>query len=248
MHRKLLNAKMMVVLAVLLVALISVSAMASHPDGGEFVVGTGGTLITITIMPTVRDYGTDFKVYTDENNLLDALLGVNLIEGEAVSWGFNITTVDGREVDYRNGGYWHIYRGNTLESETEAIPIEAGDSFFFTLSANWTEDDEGNTILLANNLDLPWPEKWPADVPKINGRIIAYFGGDDPETSGGLGVGLEVKEWDGIEAYVRELALLGYEIEEKESDAFSYLATLTGNDYQITVTKEVDCMIYVKKQ
>ena len=227
---------------------ISAPAMANHPDGGAFTVGTGNTLIHITIMPTIHDYGTDFEVHTNETTLVDALLGVNLIEGEAVSWGFNITVVDGHEVNYGEGGYWHIYREyQTLEAGTDVIPIQADDRFMFTLSAIWSEDEDGNTVLAANDLDLPWPANWPGDIPKMDGRIVAYFGGDDPAASAGIGVGLAVSGWGAAEAYANEAARLGYEMDERESEDFSYLATLTGNGYQITVSQDVECTIHVRK-
>ena len=228
--------------------LLCAPAMANHPDGGAFTVGTGDTLIHITIMPTMHDYGTDYEVYTNETDLVNALLGVNLIEGEAVSWGFNITVADGREVNYEEGGYWHIYRDHEiLEAGTDVIPIQADDRFMFTLSANWSEDEDGNTVLAENALDLPWPANWPGDIPKMDGRIIAYYGGDGAAASGGIGVGLAVTGWGAAEAYANEAARLGYEIDERESEVFSYLATLTGNGYQITVSQDVECTIHVRK-
>lgn len=237
-----------VCIILLLAISISSPVMANHPDGGEFTTGTGGTLISITIMPTVYDYATEYKVYTNESNLMDALLGVNLIEGEDVSWGFNITAVDGREVDYGEGGYWHIYHNNVLLAGTDAIPIAEDDHFILTLAALWDEDEDGNVLLASNDADLPWPENWPLDIPKMDGRIIAYFGGGNVDFPLGMGLGLALTGLDAMQAYVDHAALLGYEAEERESNDHFILTILTGNGYQITLSQDVECTIHVRKQ
>lgn len=243
---------LVIIACIILMLTISISppAMANHPDGGEFTVGTGGTLINISIMPTVYDYATEYKVYTNESNLVDALLGIKLIEGEDVSWGFNITAVDGREVDYTQGGYWHIYRDNVLEALTDPVPIQADDQFFMTLSALWEEDEEGNALMAANDLNLPWPENWPDEVPRLEGRIVAYFGGDSPESPLGMGLGLAVSGWEEqepIQAYVERAVSLGYEVVKDEINSNFRLASISGKGYEITLSQDVECMIHVRK-
>lgn len=237
-----------VCIILLLILSISPPVMANYPDGGEFRAGTGDTLIHIEIMPTVYDYMTEYTVYTKESNLIDAMLGANLIQGEYVSWGFNITAVDGREVDYGEGGYWHIYHDMLLETGRNAIPIEEDGHFFLTLSAFWDEDEDGNALLAANDADLPWPENWPVDIPKMDGRIVAYFGGDTPDSPLGMGLGLALTGFEAMQAYVDHAALLGYRAEERESDNHFFLTILTGRGYQITLSQDVECTIHVRKQ
>ncbi len=251
MKQSMIRRPLLFSMILLLAVLFSPPAMANHPDGGEFTLGTGGTLIHVTVMPTVYDYAAEFEVYTDESNLVDALLGAGLIQGDAVSWGFNITSVDGREVDYGQGGYWHVYRGNVLQALTEPLPVQAGDRFFLTLSALWEEDEEGNALLAANDLDLPWPENWPDGVPGLEGRIIAYFGGDSPESPLGMGLGLDIsglEEQDLFQAYVDTAGSLGFELVEDEINQNLRLVIIRGKGYEVTLSQDVESMIHVRKQ
>lgn len=251
MKQSLIRGAVLVGIVLLLTVPVSTSALANHPNGGEFTVGTGGILVNVTVMPTVYDYVTEFDVYTDEGNLVDALLGVRLIEGDAVSWGFNITSVDGRAVDYAQGGYWHVYRGRVLEPLTQPVPLQALDQFYVSLSAISEEDEDGNVSLAANGLNLPWPENWPLDVPKMEGRVIAYFGGDSPESPLGMGLGLDVSgrgEQDPIQAYMDRAASLGYEVIKDEVTLNSRLASIRGKGYDITLSGDVERAIHIRKQ
>lgn len=96
-------------LLLLLAILISGSALAgAAQQTANETIGTGKTRITLMIVTSIYDFPTYYDLLTDESNLLDALLGVNLIEGDYASWGFEVTTVDGVTADAGEGEYWKI--------------------------------------------------------------------------------------------------------------------------------------------
>ena len=72
---------------------------------------------------------------------LAALQGVNLVDGENASWGYNITTVDGLTADYDGKSeYWSIYVYDadedqfvSLETAVDATPIYAYSVFMFMM-------------------------------------------------------------------------------------------------------------------
>lgn len=67
-----------------------------------------GKVLTLVVL--LPDETLTYEVITDETYLLDALLKCGFIDGEEVSWGFNVTTVDGYKADYeRRGEYWEIF-------------------------------------------------------------------------------------------------------------------------------------------
>ncbi len=251
MKQSMIRGTILVAVILLLAVSISAPAMANHPGGGEFTLGTGGTLIQVEVMPTLYDYLSKFEVRTDESSLVDALLGAGLIEGTAVSWGFNITSVDGREVDYSQGGYWHVYRGNMLLPLTEPVPIQAGDGFFITFTPLWENDEERNVLLSANDMNLSWPENWPEELPRLEGRVISYFGGGSPESPLGMGLGLAVAGGEGhdpIQDYIELAVPLGYKVVKNDIDNVFRLVCIRGKGYEITLSQDVECMIHVRKQ
>ncbi|MEA5014538.1 MAG: hypothetical protein VB099_08260 [Candidatus Limiplasma sp.] len=111
------------------------------PAGAEDdanVLGTGKTHITVMVGISVHDFPTYYEVYTDESTLLDALLAVDLVQGEEASWGFNVTTVGGITANYDDAGeYWEILHyvpdeGHLpLETSIVDMPIKEGDVFTF---------------------------------------------------------------------------------------------------------------------
>lgn len=115
-------------------------------------IGTGDICIYIQIVTNIYDFPTYYDVYTDDDNLLDALLGVDLIQAEEGSFGFAVTTVNGRKADENKGEYWQIIysdkeRGglllgtgnDPLGTSIEQMPIKNGDYFIFSLE-NSDED------------------------------------------------------------------------------------------------------------
>ena len=71
--------------------------------------------------------------------MLDALLEEGLVKGEDVSWGFNVTIVDGVKANYnRKGEYWSIleYVDGKYTSMMDSLAnrkVRDGDRYAFTL-------------------------------------------------------------------------------------------------------------------
>lgn len=101
--------KAAVVLLALMMALTCAYGFAQANGEEEMtVLGQGEKSVMVLV---VDDMGGEnaFEVRTDETFLMDALVGVELIEVEEVSWGYNITTVNGVKADYeKDQAYWSI--------------------------------------------------------------------------------------------------------------------------------------------
>ena len=72
-------------------------------------------------------------MYTDEDNIGAALLGVELIAGEDSAYGLYVKTVDGQEADYdKDGHYWAFYiDGEYAMTGVDSTPIEDGKAYAF---------------------------------------------------------------------------------------------------------------------
>lgn len=70
-------------------------------------------------------------INTDAENLEDALLGVNLVEGEESTYGLYIKTVNGILADYDvDGSYWAMYKdGEYLTTGANETVIASGDKY-----------------------------------------------------------------------------------------------------------------------
>ena len=75
----------------------------------------------------------NYCVYTDEDNIGAALLGVELIAGEDSAYGLYVKTVDGQEADYdKDGHYWAFYiDGEYAMTGVDSTPIEDGKAYAF---------------------------------------------------------------------------------------------------------------------
>ncbi len=104
-------------------------------------IGSGATGFDIYV---VSAYSLDiqhYRVSTDEETLLSALQGVNLVDGEEASWGYYITTVDGLTADYDGKQeYWSIFDYNDstgkfrdLEASVSATKIAADSVYMFMM-------------------------------------------------------------------------------------------------------------------
>lgn len=97
------------------------------------VLGSGDSIFWVLVL--LPDRAFTYEIHTDETYLLDALLEVDLIAGEQVSWGYNVTTVAGVRADHADGAYWVIYQvdaegGQDLEDSIADTRIESGSSGF----------------------------------------------------------------------------------------------------------------------
>jgi hypothetical protein len=97
--------------------------------------------------------------------------------------------------------------------------------------------------------EVSWPEAWPDDLPKVDGKVITA-GGDLSDSTTGLYVVLTIQEIDIVKAYVDELIALGLKGSPMDYDG-GYLAQLTGKGYtEIMVSytaSEQQCFVSVKK-
>ena len=81
----------------------------SESANGATVLGEGQTVFTLTV---VDGEGNEahYEIHTDASTVGEALLALELIEGEDGPYGLYIKTVAGITVDYDAGGsYWAFY-------------------------------------------------------------------------------------------------------------------------------------------
>lgn len=140
-----------VLLSLLLVLCCVVGAMAEAkvekiletvtPDeNGNYVFGEGKTPVAMLIFPDpASDESVLCIVNTDKTTVLEAFQEVGLIEGEEVSWGYNVLKAADFLADYeKDGTYWSIgyladdgmYR---LEDSIQKITIEDYPAVVFAL-------------------------------------------------------------------------------------------------------------------
>jgi len=100
----------------------------------------------------------------------------------------------------------------------------------------------------ANPPQVPWPDAWPDDLPKMEG-LVTYTGGDFSDPNG-LYVMLTIPDIGIVKAYINELTALGLKGKPMEYDG-SLFAQLSGNGYaEIMVSytaSEQQCFVGVKK-
>ena len=130
-------------LALLMVLTLCLTACAAVAEEPEYTSkGSGSTCLYIAVYDGVDIDDMDyFAVHTDKTLLLDALQGVGLVDGEAVDWGYFLTTVNGKTADYDgNGEYWtiQVYDANSdnfvaLTTAIGETTISDGDGYLFML-------------------------------------------------------------------------------------------------------------------
>ena len=76
---------------------------------------------------------TNFVVSTDKETVGDALLELNLIEGEEGDYGLYVKTVNGITADYdTDGTYWAFYvNGEYASTGVDSTPVNEGDTYEF---------------------------------------------------------------------------------------------------------------------
>ena len=89
--------------------------------------------ITVTVIDD-KGESEDFEILTNAENLGDALLEANLVEGEMGDYGLYIKSVNGIRADYElDGAYWSLSKGGeTLMTGASDTPIADGDVFELT--------------------------------------------------------------------------------------------------------------------
>lgn len=95
----------------------------------DTVLGEGDTSIDVKV--EAGEKAITVTINTDAENLEDALVGVNLVEGEEGAYGLYIKTVNGILADYDvDQSYWAMYKdGEYLTTGANETVITSGDSF-----------------------------------------------------------------------------------------------------------------------
>jgi len=119
-------------LSLLVLILLSAAMALSVVSCGDKTLGEGDKTITVEV--TGED-GTlkSFTVETDEKNVGDALVEVELVEGEEGLYGWYITTIDGEYHKYEDDGkYWAFYiDGEYAMTGVSMTPVEDGATYVF---------------------------------------------------------------------------------------------------------------------
>ena len=94
------------------------------------IIGEGKTSFVLKVTD-LDGKSTDFTVKTDKKTVGDALLELNLIEGENAQYGLYIKSVNGIRADYeKDGTYWAFYiDGAYASSGVDTTDIEEGKTY-----------------------------------------------------------------------------------------------------------------------
>lgn len=92
-------------------------------------LGTGDKAIVVTVK--AGEKSIDVTINTDAETLEQALVSVDLIQGDESSYGLYIKTVNGINADYDTDGYyWAIFAdGEYLTQGANKTNIKSGDKF-----------------------------------------------------------------------------------------------------------------------
>ncbi len=96
------------------------------------ILGEGTTQFAFTVVDK-DDNETAFEIHTDKEIVGEALLELDLIEGEAGAYGLYVKTVNGITADYDvDQTYWAFYvNGEYATSGVDTTPIEEGMTYTF---------------------------------------------------------------------------------------------------------------------
>ena len=99
------------------------------------VLGQGATVFMFTVVDG-EGVETLFEIHTDKTMVGDALLELNLIEGEMDTYGLYVKKVNGITADYDvNKTYWAFYiNGEYAMSGVDTTEIKEGDSYAMKVS------------------------------------------------------------------------------------------------------------------
>ncbi len=92
-------------------------------------VGSGSK--TITVLVQAEEKSVTFTLHTDKENLADALLEHELIQGEQGPYGLYVKSVNGIVADYAiNQSFWALSQnGETLQTGVSGVQIADGEQY-----------------------------------------------------------------------------------------------------------------------
>lgn len=96
------------------------------------VLGTGKTTFTFSVVDADGNEKV-YEIHTDKTTVGDALLELELIDGDPGDYGLYVKTVDGITVDYaKDGKYWAFYvDGEYAQTGVDSTDITEGASYSF---------------------------------------------------------------------------------------------------------------------
>lgn len=96
------------------------------------VLGEGDTVFYVSVTDK-EGTETDFEIHTDKETVGEALLDLELIDGEEGEYGLYVKTVNGITADYdKDGVYWAFYiNGEYASTGVDATPITEGEQYSF---------------------------------------------------------------------------------------------------------------------
>jgi hypothetical protein len=88
---------------------------------------------TLTITVTLDEHTVVFTILTDADNVKDALLEHDLIDGEQQAVGYMMSTINGIRADYtKDGAYWGFYQnGEYMMTGIDSTPIDGDAAYEF---------------------------------------------------------------------------------------------------------------------
>lgn len=107
---------------------------AADPNSipSENILGQGATKFFFSVIEA-DGKETVFEIHTDKKIVGEALLELNLIDGEQGDYGLYVKTVNGITVDFdKDGKYWAFYVGGEYAmSGVDSTEITAGSTYAF---------------------------------------------------------------------------------------------------------------------
>ena len=99
------------------------------------VLGEGNTVFYFSVVDGAGEE-TRFEIHTDKTTVGEALLALNLIEGEDSQYGLYVKKVNGISADYATDGtYWAFYEnGDYAFSGVDTTTVTAGASYAFKVT------------------------------------------------------------------------------------------------------------------
>lgn len=97
-------------------------------EGAE--LGEGATTFSLSVTNTAGET-TQFTIHTDKKTVGEALVEVDLVQGDPGEFGLYIKTVNGETVDYdKDGKYWAFYvNGEYAVKSVDQTEINEGDAY-----------------------------------------------------------------------------------------------------------------------
>ncbi len=130
-----------VLLAVIILLSFAACAKNTTPADAQLAVGDNAQIIEVGEGQTIFNFTVvdadgntkHYKVSTDKKTVGEALLEVELIDGEEGPYGLYVKTVDGKSYDYtRDGKYWAFYANGELSpTGVDMTDIKEGESYAF---------------------------------------------------------------------------------------------------------------------